>query len=71
MSNYTPNEARNYAEGPRMITSRWTNPPVESGESSWTRVRTKVERTIAQNPGAALAAFLSVGVVIGWLLKRR
>jgi hypothetical protein len=54
-----------------MITNRWTSPPVETEESSWTRIKSKLERSIGQNPGVALAAFLSVGVVIGWLLKRR
>jgi hypothetical protein len=54
-----------------MITNRWTSPPVDAEESSWTRVRSTLEQTIASKPGAALAAFLSLGVLVGWLLKRR
>jgi hypothetical protein len=72
MSNYIPNEdAHMYAQGRRIVTDRWAPSAAGSRPSSWTRVRSSVERTIGEHPGAVLVACLSVGLIAGWLIKRR
>ena len=49
--------------------------PLQSGEegpeSAMQQVRRRVENFIADHPGISLGAALSLGVILGWLIKRR
>ena len=51
--------------------ARPLQPGDEGPEGGMQQVRRRVENFIADHPGIALGAALSLGVILGWLIKRR
>lgn len=45
--------------------------PAERGAADPRRLAEAAEEWIVQNPGKALGAALAVGVLVGWLVKRK
>jgi len=67
------NRLRDYRENGVAIKDA---PPTDRDVNAWLQkqcdaARAAIERTLGKYPASTLAAGLSLGVMIGWLVKRR